>query len=114
MKKPKQTNSTSSPVFYLNCMLAVAVILVGVVYQFFVKPDGELEEIEGGLGRKTEDVFDEIPPYPLFTADELAQYDGESEYHVIAVRGYNGKNLLHVNKSFLHCRKATTVLSYNG
>lgn len=89
MKKPKQTNSTSSPVFYLNCMLAIAVILIGVVYQFFVKPDGELEEVESGVGRKTEGVFDEIPPYPLFTADDLAQYDGESESHVIVLIGNN-------------------------
>lgn len=79
MKKPKQTNSMSSPVFYLNCMLAIAVILIGVVYQFFVKPDGELDEVEGGLGRKTEGVLNEIPPYPLFTADDLAQYDGEKK-----------------------------------
>lgn len=94
MKKQKQTNSTS-PVFYLNCLLAIFVVIIGVVYQFILKqPDSDTLDGSSTLNSKTDASFDDIPPFPLFTAEELMQYDGESEF----LHGtYDPGDLLHLD-----------------
>lgn len=82
MKQQKQTNSTS-PVFYLNCLLGLFVIVIGVLWQFILKQDNDiLDESTRSRNSKTDDIFNDIPPFPLFTAEELMQYDGKSEFSI--------------------------------
>lgn len=73
--KEQKKSETKSPVFYLNVVLGICVIIIGVLYQFFLKLDNDdelpLESIK--------DTFEDVPLYPLFTPEELMQYDGESK-----------------------------------
>lgn len=78
MSEQKKKDS-KSPVFYLNLILAICVIVLGIVYQFFLKETDDLSASDG-INAET---FDDAPLYPLFTAEELMQYDGESMLKLI-------------------------------
>lgn len=112
--KPNQSSNSTSLVWYLNFLLAIAVVLLGVVYQFFIKPDIDASEGDGSsLNSKTDDIYDDIPPFPLFTAEELATYDGERKLnHVIQLRILS--IILQPILLSATCREATTVLSNHG
>jgi hypothetical protein len=74
--KEQKNKETKSPVFYLNLILGICVIIIGVLYQFFLKP-----EIDDELPIESiKETFNDAPLYPLFTPEELMQYDGESKF----------------------------------
>lgn len=88
----KQKKSNRSPPYALfNLLVIIVAIIYAVYYQLYMNDGENLEEAVAG-GRDESDQF----KIPMFTSDELKEYNGEGECQI-------NQRKLFVSCTFLSC-----------
>lgn len=75
----KRKSNRSPPYALFNLLVIVVAIVYGAYYQMYLAKDPAKVETEADV-QQTDDETERIP---LFSAEELAKFDGVSEYSVL-------------------------------
>lgn len=75
LSEQRRKSNRSPPYALFNLLVIVVAIIYGAYYQMYLNKDAtKVDEVVEGE--------DDLIKIPLFTAEQLKQFDGVSEYHM--------------------------------